>query len=109
LVVSEYYLVETDCGFWWNNGSDFHIRISMFTDEKRDHLFISYAWEDANLAEWLSLKLISQGYKVWCDQIKLLGGESYPSDIDNAIKNNTFRVLATSFPLICLSEEAHPI
>lgn len=67
---------------------------SMLEDKERDHIFISYAGEDADLAEWLSLQLIAQGYKVWCDQIKLLGGESYPSDIDNAIKNNTFRVLA---------------
>ncbi|OHB78202.1 MAG: hypothetical protein A2Z25_13405 [Planctomycetes bacterium RBG_16_55_9] len=66
----------------------------MLADREREHIFISYAWEDAHLAEWLSLKLTAQGYKVWCDQIKLLGGESYPSDIDNAIKNNTFRVLA---------------
>ncbi|MEN6641404.1 MAG: toll/interleukin-1 receptor domain-containing protein [Armatimonadia bacterium] len=60
----------------------------------RDHLFISYAWEDAPLAHWLALKLVSEGYAVWIDHLKLLGGESYPSDIDYAIKNRTFRVLA---------------
>ncbi|MHC4647829.1 MAG: toll/interleukin-1 receptor domain-containing protein [Planctomycetota bacterium] len=62
--------------------------------EERDHLFVSYAGEDGALAEWLTLKLTGLGYRVWCDQIKLLGGESYPRDIDDAIKNNTFRVLA---------------
>jgi hypothetical protein len=61
---------------------------------KRDHLFISYAWEDGALAEWLALKLTALGYRVWCDRFILLGGESYPRDIDSAIKNSTFRVLA---------------
>ena len=59
-----------------------------------DHLFISYASEDWILADWLALKLASEGYKVWYDRIKLLGGESYPRDITAAIKNQTFRVLA---------------
>jgi hypothetical protein len=60
----------------------------------RDHLFISYAWEDSALAEWLTLKLTSLGYKVWCDRFQLLGGESYPRDIDLAIKDRSFRVIA---------------
>lgn len=59
-----------------------------------DHLFISYATEDAALADWLTLKLTAQGYKVWCDRFKLLGGERFPRDIDIAIKENTFRLLA---------------
>lgn len=59
-----------------------------------DHLFISYASEDWIFADWLALKLASEGYKVWYDRIKLLGGESYPRDITAAIKNQTFRVLA---------------
>ena len=59
-----------------------------------DNLFISYATEDGEFAEWLALRLASQGYKVWCDRVKLLGGESYPRDIDKAIKAQTFRMLA---------------
>lgn len=62
--------------------------------EERDHLFISYATEDFSLAQWLTLKLTACGYRVWCDQVKLLGGESYPRDIDVAIKERTFRMLA---------------
>jgi len=50
-----------------------------------DHLFISYATEDAGFAEWLSVRLAAEGYKVWCDRTNLLGGESYPKDIDRAI------------------------
>ncbi|MEA4879258.1 MAG: toll/interleukin-1 receptor domain-containing protein [Dehalococcoides mccartyi] len=64
------------------------------TQPLADHLFISYATEDGELAEWLALKLTAEGYKVWCDRVKLLGGESYPRDIDNAIKTQTFRMLA---------------
>lgn len=59
-----------------------------------DLLFISYATEDAHLAEWLALKLALDGYGVWCDRFNLLGGESYPRDIDDAIKNRSFRMLA---------------
>jgi len=59
-----------------------------------DYLFISYATEDGELAEWLTLRLTTEGYKVWCDRVKLLGGESYPRDIDKAIKTQTFRMLA---------------
>jgi len=62
--------------------------------QSADHLFISYATEDGELAEWLTLRLTAEGYKVWCDRVKLLGGESYPRDIDKAIKTQTFRMLA---------------
>lgn len=62
--------------------------------QEKDHLFISYATEDSQVAEWLTLKLTSEGYKVWCDRFKLLGGEPYPQDIDKAIKEKTFRVIA---------------
>nr|MBN2278809.1 toll/interleukin-1 receptor domain-containing protein [candidate division Zixibacteria bacterium] len=62
--------------------------------KKADHLFISYAGEDWVFAEWLARKLASEGYAVWFDRLKLLGGESYPKDIDYAIKKRTFRLLA---------------
>ncbi len=59
-----------------------------------EHLFISYATEDWPLAEWLTRRLTAEGYRVWCDRFQLLGGESYPRDIDQAIKTGAFRVLA---------------
>jgi TIR domain len=61
--------------------------------QQRDHLFISYATEDWPFVEWLALRLTAEGYKVWCDRFKLLGGESYPKDIDTAIKWRSFRFL----------------
>lgn len=66
----------------------------MESDKRRDHLFISYATEDWPFVEWLALRLTAEGYKIWCDRFKLLGGESYPKDIDEAIKNRAFRLLA---------------
>ena len=66
----------------------------MVNEQLVNHLFISYATEDGDLAEWLTLRLTTEGYKVWCDRVKLLGGESYPRDIDKAIKTQTFRMLA---------------
>lgn len=63
------------------------------SEPNRDHLFISYAWEDGALAEWLTLKLTAEGYRVWCDRFKMLGGERWPEDIDKAIKTRTFRML----------------
>ena len=49
-----------------------------------DHLFISYATENTVFADWLARKLMSEGYKVWYDRLNLLGGESYPANIDIA-------------------------
>lgn len=66
----------------------------MSNDITRDHLFISYATEDSKFAEWLAIRLTAEGYKVWCDRTHLMGGESYPDDIDHAIKDRTFRLLA---------------
>jgi hypothetical protein len=63
-------------------------------ESKRDHIFISYATEDGDLAEWLAVRLTAEGYKVWCDRTHLLGGESYPGDIDRAIKDYSFRLVA---------------
>ena len=67
-------------------------------EAKRDHLFISYAIEQAALAEWLTLKLTAEGYAAWCDRVKLLDGESYPKAIDKAIKERSFRLIGILSP-----------
>ena len=61
--------------------------------EVDSHLFISYASEDRTFAEWLARKLASHGYAVWFDQLKLLGGESWPRSIDEAL-HSSGRLLA---------------
>ncbi|WP_164827272.1 toll/interleukin-1 receptor domain-containing protein [Sinorhizobium meliloti] len=60
-------------------------------------LFISHATPQDNLfAGWLSAQLAIAGYEVWCDLAKLLGGEAWWTDIDQAIDAAAFRVLFVS-------------
>ena len=61
---------------------------------ERDHIFISYATEQSVLCDWLARRLAAEGYAVWYDRLKLLGGENWPTDIDQAINERTFRMLA---------------
>ena len=60
---------------------------------KRDHLFISSVDEDGVFADWLTRKLTAEGYRVWCERFQLLGGETFPDNIDDAIKNQAFRFI----------------
>ena len=63
------------------------------TSTKPEHLFISSVPEDEVFAGWLTKKLTAEGFLVWYEQFRLLGGETYPDDVDRAIKNRTFRFL----------------
>lgn len=67
------------------------------TDEKqiqREMLFVSHANPENNeLAQWLSLQLAKCGYPVWCDLTKLLGGEAFWTDIEQALRNRTAKFL----------------
>ena len=60
----------------------------------RHHIFISYATEQAVLCDWLARRLAAQGYAIWYDRLKLLGGENWPTEIEEAISSRTFRMLA---------------
>lgn len=60
---------------------------------KRTRLFISYASEDSVAACWLARKLLCCGYSVWIDNQGLKGGHIWPSDIDDAIKNQSIRLI----------------
>lgn len=63
-------------------------------DVKRRMLFVSHATpEDNGFARWLALQLASEGYPVWCDLTKLLGGEDFWKDIQEAIREDTVRFL----------------
>lgn len=59
----------------------------------RDHLFVSFAPDDWALAEWLTLRLTREGYRLWCSRFPILGGESYPRQVEEAIATRAFRVL----------------
>lgn len=66
----------------------------MASDAERKHIFISYAWEDEKFALWLAKTLTREGFYVWLDRMKLLGGEPFPGEIEDAITNRTHRFLA---------------
>ncbi|MEK6371250.1 MAG: toll/interleukin-1 receptor domain-containing protein [Acidobacteriota bacterium] len=60
----------------------------------RDIIFISHANpEDNEFARWLALRLAAEGYGVWCDLTKLLGGEAFWSDIETAIRTRSAKVV----------------
>jgi hypothetical protein len=57
-------------------------------------IFISHANPEDNLfAQWLALRLAGDGYPVWCDLTKLLGGEDFWRDIETAIRERTAKFL----------------
>jgi hypothetical protein len=59
-----------------------------------DMLFISHANpEDNEFSRWLALQLAKQGYPVWCDLTKLLGGEDFWKDVEHAIRERTAKFL----------------
>lgn len=66
----------------------------MPTQLSRDVLFVSHANpEDNDFARWLTLKLVSLGYHAWSDVTRLLGGEDFWRDIEQAIRQHTVKVL----------------
>lgn len=63
-------------------------------DSDRNMLFVSHAApEDNEFSRWLALQLGKEGYPVWCDQTKLLGGEPFWEEIEAAIRVRTKRFL----------------
>lgn len=58
----------------------------------RQMVFISHANPDDNeFTLWLTLRLAREGYGVWCDLTKLLGGETFWRDIETAIRDRTVK------------------
>lgn len=61
---------------------------------KRNMIFVSHATPEENeFARWLALQLANEGYAVWCDLTKLLGGEDFWKDIQEAIRTRSIRFL----------------
>lgn len=57
-------------------------------------VFISHANpEDNDFTRWLALQLAKDGYGVWCDLTKLLGGENFWKDAEEAIRSRTIKFL----------------
>jgi len=60
----------------------------------RNMLFVSHANPEDNLfTRWLSLRLAREGYPVWCDLTKLLGGEDFWRDVEAALRDRTAKFL----------------
>ena len=63
----------------------------------RGVIFLSHANPEENaFVTWLAAQLVTAGYEVWCDVTKLLGGERFWRDIEEAIDAHTFRFLFVS-------------
>jgi hypothetical protein len=57
-------------------------------------VFVSHANpEDNDFTRWLALQLGKDGYPVWCDLTKLLGGENFWKDAEEAIRTRTIKFL----------------
>ena len=57
-------------------------------------VFVSHANpEDNAFATWLSLRLTREGYCVWCDVVKLMGGDDFWKDVEKAIRQRTRRFI----------------
>jgi hypothetical protein len=64
-------------------------------------VFLSHATpEDNDFVVWLGTRLTAAGYEVWSDVTRLLGGEFFWKDIDDAIRRCAAKVV------VCLSRAA---
>lgn len=62
--------------------------------QPRDTLLLSHANpEDNEFTLWLALQLANEGYRVWCDLTKLLGGEVFWDNVEEVIKTRAVKVL----------------
>lgn len=60
----------------------------------RDTVLLSHAnSEDNEFTLWLALQLANEGYRVWSDLTKLLGGETFWDDIEAVIRDIAVKVL----------------
>ncbi|HLH90134.1 MAG TPA: toll/interleukin-1 receptor domain-containing protein [Xanthobacteraceae bacterium] len=67
-------------------------------ESPRDLIFISHASpEDNDFARWVGTHLSSLGYRVWSDVTRLIGGEEFWDNIEEAIREHSAKVV------VCLS------
>lgn len=60
----------------------------------RDTLMLSHANpEDNEFTLWLALRLANEGFRVWCDLTKLLGGEVFWDDVEGVIRDRAAKVI----------------
>ncbi|WP_337998314.1 toll/interleukin-1 receptor domain-containing protein [Oleispirillum naphthae] len=69
--------------------------------QNRRIVFLSHATPDDNdIVIWLGARLTAAGYEVWSDVTRLIGGEIFWKDIDEAIRQHAAKVV------VCLSKAA---
>lgn len=62
--------------------------------QQRDTVLLSHANpEDNEFTLWLALQLANEGFRVWCDLTKLLGGEVFWDNIEEVIKTRAVKLL----------------
>jgi hypothetical protein len=60
---------------------------------RRDTIVLSHATEDNPFTRWLALQLARNGYHVWCDLTKLLGGEIFWDNIETLIRTGCIKFI----------------
>src|SRR5208283_2138521 len=76
-----------------------HVKVSQSVGTSMDKrsmkmVFVSHANpEDNEFSRWLALQLAKEGYPVWCDLTKLLGGEDFWINIEEAIRTRSSKFL----------------
>ncbi|MGI8961417.1 MAG: toll/interleukin-1 receptor domain-containing protein [Bryobacteraceae bacterium] len=62
--------------------------------EQRNSVFISHANpQDNDFSRWLSLRLVAEGYSVWCDVLRLRGGNPTWDVIEDQIRHKTAKFI----------------
>ncbi|MCE8509207.1 TIR domain-containing protein [Ruegeria pomeroyi] len=70
--------------------------------EDRRTIFISHANpQDNDVARWLGARLAAEGYEVWSDITKLIGGETFWDTIESTIREKSACVI------VLLSKDGH--
>jgi hypothetical protein len=60
----------------------------------RDKIFVSHANpEDNDFTRWLCLQLVTAAYPLWCDIVRLKGGEDFWNDIELAIRERAIKFI----------------
>lgn len=60
------------------------------------HVFISYKSEDSEFAFEVDRTIREAGFETWIDQVKLVGGDDWREEIDEALRNSFALVLVVS-------------
>ena len=62
-------------------------------------IFLSYSRSDQDQVEQIAIRLDRAGYRVWFDRVKLIPGDSWSDQLDQALRES-------SHCLVCISQGA---